>query len=167
MPVGAAEEWDLFLRLSRATTRIRRVPHCLYHRDETTRLAPPGPDDAEPVLRDHFQTLGLEAAVTRTGGLARVSWDIQGQPTVSIVIPNRNAAAVLKQCVTGLLDGTSYPRRELVIVDNASTEPEVLALYQSIERGGLGRIVDFNRPFNFSAACNAGAAAARGDCSFS
>ena len=70
---------------------------------------------------------------------------------------------VLKQCVTGLLEGTSYPRRELVIVDNASTEPEVLALYQSIERGGHGRIVDFDRPFNFSAACNAGAAVARGE----
>jgi GT2 family glycosyltransferase len=159
---GTSEEWDLFLRLSRETSRIRRVPHCLYHREETD-LARSSPDDAVPVLQNHFQRLGLEAAVTRTGSLARVSWDIQGQPTVSIVIPNRNAAAVLKQCVTGLLEGTSYPRRELVIVDNASTEPEVLALYESIERGGHGRIVDFDRPFNFSAACNAGAAVARGE----
>ena len=139
---GSAEEWDLFLRLSRETNHIRRVPHCLYHREET-RLAPSGPDDAEPVLQNHFQRLGLEAAVTSTRSLARVSWDIQGQPTVSIIIPNRNAAAVLKQCVTGLLEGTGYPRRELVIVDNASTESEVLELYRSIERGGHGRIVAF------------------------
>jgi GT2 family glycosyltransferase len=160
---GTVEEWDLFLRLSREPTRIRRVAHCLYHREETAGLDPRGADDAEHVLHNHFQQLGLEAAVTRTGGLARVSWDIQGQPTVSIVIPNRNAAAVIKQCVTGLLEGTSYSRRELVIVDNASTESEVLELYQSIERGGHGRIVAFDRPFNFSAACNAGAAVARGE----
>ena len=92
-----------------------------------------------------------------------MSWDIQGQPTVSIVIPNRNAAAVLKQCVTGLLEGTSYPRRELVIVDNGSTESEVLELYRSIERDGHGHRGPFDRPFNFSAACNAGAAVARGE----
>jgi GT2 family glycosyltransferase len=160
---GTAEEWDLCLRLSREAIRIRRVPHCLYHRDETTLPAPPGADDADSVIQDHFQKLGLEAAVTKTGSLARVSWDVQGQPTVSIVIPNRNAAAVLKQCLTGLLEGTSYARRELVIVDNASTEPEVLSMYQAIERGGHGRIVAFDRPFNFSAACNAGAAVARGE----
>jgi GT2 family glycosyltransferase len=82
---------------------------------------------------------------------------------VSIVIPNRNAAAVLTQCVSGLREGTSYPDRELVIVDNGSTEPAVLELYRSLEREGRAVIVPFDRPFNFSAACNAGAAAARGD----
>lgn len=82
---------------------------------------------------------------------------------VSIVIPNRNAAAVISKCVNGLLHGTSYPRREVVIVDNGSTEPEVLELYRSLERQGRGVVVPFDRPFNYSAACNAGAAAARGD----
>jgi GT2 family glycosyltransferase len=101
--------------------------------------------------------------VTRSDIASRVIWDVQEQPTVSIVIPNRNAAAILKQCVSGLVEGTSYPRRELVIVDNGSTDPEVRELYRWLEREGLGRIVPFDRPFNFSAACNAGAAAARGD----
>jgi GT2 family glycosyltransferase len=82
---------------------------------------------------------------------------------VSIVIPNRDAARVLKQCVKGLLHETSYPDIELVIVDNGSIDPEVVELYRSLEREGRAVIVAFNRPFNFSAACNAGAAAARGD----
>jgi GT2 family glycosyltransferase len=156
-----AEEWELFLRLSRSDARICRVPRCLYHRDETA--AHGEEEQAEAVLQDHCRDLGLRVAVTASRSASRVVWDIQGQPTVSIVIPNRNAAAVLKQSVHGLCQDTRYPRRELVIVDNGSTDPEVLELYRSLERDGVGRIVPFDRPFNFSAACNSGAAAARGD----
>ena len=40
----------------------------------------------------------------------------------------------------------------------------MLALYDTLERSGQGRVVPFpGRPFNFSAACNRGAAAARGE----
>jgi GT2 family glycosyltransferase len=156
-----AEEWDLFLRLSRGTTRIRRVSRCLYHR-----AAPDMPcqrDQAEAAISDHCEQLGLSVAVSQSAVGYRVVWPVYSQPTVSIVIPNRDAAAVITQCVNGLLYGTSYPRRELVIVDNGSTEPDVLELYRSLERQGCAVVVPFDRPFNFSAACNAGAAAARGD----
>ncbi len=156
-----AEEWDLFLRLSRSSTRIRRLPRCLYHRDDTTVSS--ADDQAEAVVKDHCQELGLQVAKTKHLGQSRVTWNIKGQPTVSIIVPNRNAFDVLGKAVRGLCHDTTYPHRELVIVDNGSTDPEVLELYRSLERDGFGRIVPFDRPFNFSAACNAGAAAARGD----
>ncbi len=158
---GGAEEWELLLRLSRSPGRIRRVPRCLYHRVDS-RL---GETDAgaKAVVEDHCRALGLRPMVTKSAGALRVSWDVPQQPIVSIVIPNRNAAAVFKQCVAGLLEKTAYDRRELIVVDNGSTEPEVLELYRSLERRGAARIVPFDRPFNFSAACNAGAAAASGD----
>ncbi len=130
---------------------------------ETKRTVPEAGDRAQAVLHDHCEALGLQVAVTTSGGLSRVAWDVQGKPTVSIIIPNRNAFAVLSKAVDGLCHHTSYPRRELVIVDNGSTEREVLDLYHALESDGSGRIVPFARPFNFSAACNAGAAAAHGD----
>ena len=86
------------------------------------------------------------------------------QPLVSIVIPNRNAAAVLTVCLRGLLHET-----QLSAPSNSSSSTTVRpsrrcsGLYRTIEDGGHGRIVPFDRPFNFSAACNAGAAAARGE----
>ena len=159
---GGAEEWDLCLRLSRQTSRIQRVPRCLYHRDATNR--PLGVAQEEAAIRDHCGQLGHSVEVSRSASGYRVVWPLQQQPLVSIVIPNRNAAEVLTQCVNGLLDGTSYAHRELVIVDNGSTDPAVLELYRSLERADRGVIVPFDRrPFNFSAACNAGAARARGD----
>jgi GT2 family glycosyltransferase len=155
-----AEEWDLLLRLSRAATRNRRVPRCLYRRDDTT--VPCGRGGEEAAIRDHCEQLGLEVAVSRSVGGYRMVWPARSQPTVSIIVPNRDAPAVITQCVSGLLHGTSYPRRELIIVDNGSTEPEVLELYRSLQKQG-GAVVPFDLPFNFSAACNAGAAAAHGD----
>ena len=160
---GRAEEWDLFLRLSRRTTRIRRVPSCLYHRDETDRASRNGQEERETPVRDHCAALGLEAAVSKLDAGCLVDWPVRGQPLVSIIVPNRDAAAVITQCVNGLLHGTRYRHLELVIVDNGSVEPEVIELYRSLERDGCGVIVPFDRPFNFSAACNVGAAAARGD----
>ncbi|HYK90620.1 MAG TPA: glycosyltransferase family 2 protein [Acidobacteriota bacterium] len=44
-----------------------------------------------------------------------------GQPLISVVIPNHNGAAHLETCLSSLLRCT-YPRFELVFVDNASTD---------------------------------------------
>ena len=151
----SAEEWDLFLRLSRSAARIQRVPLCLYHRDETARTDDPIlPAVNDTAIRDHWEALGVTGVATRSRAGSRFVWDVQGQPMVSIVIPNRNAAAIFGQCVTGILERTNYRRCELVVVDNGSTEPDVLELYRSIEREGHGRIVPFDRPFLLSAACN-------------
>ena len=157
------EEWDLLLRLSRSDLVAHRVPRCVYHRRHTGKPADIVP--ADPVQRDHIQALGLSAtpAAADAGRGSRTAWSIQGDPLVSIVIPNRNAGEVLATCLKGLLQGTPSPRREIVIVDNGSTEPAVLALYRDLEETGAGRIVPFDRPFNYSAACNAGAAGAKGD----
>jgi GT2 family glycosyltransferase len=164
------EEWDLMLRVSRAARHIGRMAQCLYHRDDKVDdnvedpAAPPGRSRPGAAVRDHCDQLGLTAAVSEAGGRGRrIVWPVRGHPTVSIVIPNRDAAAVFTKCVDGLLERTAYEHRQLVIVDNGSVDPDVLSLYQSIEDGGRGVIVPFDRPFNFSAACNAGAAAASGD----
>src|SRR6185295_10222240 len=96
---------------------------------------------------DHCETLGLQVEVTRSADrLLRVVWDTGRQPVVSIVIPNRNAATMLAQCVRGLFERTNYQPLELVVVDNDSTETEVLELYRSIEREKRGIIVPFQRP---------------------
>jgi GT2 family glycosyltransferase len=165
------EEWDLLLRVSRTPPRIQRVTRCLYHRgetdvrDETDVHAGPGKGQGteEATIREHCEALGLDVAVSKSAGGCRVVWPVRGRPLVSIVIPNRDAPRVLKRCVTGLLHETRYPNIELVIVDNGSIDLEVIELYRSLEREGRTVIVPFDRPFNFSAACNAGAAAARGD----
>lgn len=49
---------------------------------------------------------------------------------VSHVIPSRNQASFIRRCIDGCLDQT-FPRREVIVVDGASTDgtPDVLASY--------------------------------------
>jgi GT2 family glycosyltransferase len=158
--IAGSEEWDLCLRLSRDTTGVRRIPRCLYHRRDA---AMPVDTAAVRVLSDRCEGFGANLVVSRVGDAWRSRWTPARTPLVSIIVPNRNAAAIMRQCARGLLENTDYPHRELIIVDNGSTDPETLALYARLTQTASARIVPFDRPFNFSAACNLGAAAASGE----
>lgn len=158
---GSAQEWEMLLRLSRSGASFRRVVGCLYHRHESG--AAVTLNDRDAVLLDHGKNLEVPLEVVGPLDAPRLRWRLERTPTVSVIIPNRNAFPVLKKCVDGILESTSYPNRELIIVDNGSTDRDVLDLYARLDRERRGRIVPFDRPFNFSAACNAGAAAASGD----
>ena len=107
-------------------------------------------------------------------------------PRVSVVIPTRDRAELLETTLRGLLRKTDYPDIEPIVVDNGSTEPETAALFARLaapphaetliepgnsnrrhaEEGGISdsriRILPSPGPFNFSALCNQGAAAATG-----
>jgi GT2 family glycosyltransferase len=83
-------------------------------------------------------------------------------PTVSIVIPNWNGAAHLRNCLDSL-ETLEYlhERVETIIVDNGS-EDESRAL---VEDGYPGvRLIELDENVGFAAACNAGARAASHDC---
>jgi GT2 family glycosyltransferase len=81
------------------------------------------------------------------------------QPEVSIVIPTRDGAALLGPCVESLRKLTDYPRYNIVIVDNGSTEADAVALLRKLSGEPGIHVVENSGPFNFSALCNEGARA--------
>jgi GT2 family glycosyltransferase len=103
---------------------------------------------AQPILRPAQPALVL----ARTGEL----------PTLAIVIPNRNKPELLERCVT-FLDFENRFRPELVVVDNASDEAAVRALYRDLDARYGARVVQMDRSFNFSCMINAGVANTRGE----
>ena len=78
-------------------------------------------------------------------------------PEVTIVIPTRDLADLLSECVRGLREKTEYPHYRVVIMDNGSTQPDALALLSDLRRMPRFMIVDRPGPFNFSALSNEGA----------
>lgn len=84
-------------------------------------------------------------------------------PKVSIIIPTRNALALLRTCIGSLTRLTDYPNYELLIINNQSDEPETLAYLQDLRDSGAARVLDYDQPFNYSAMMNLGAAQAQGE----
>ena len=167
--LGIGCEWDLHLRLAAAAVPVARLPSILCHRPEsnaTDRIAPDRPQAAQhrAVLAAHWQRQGITATVTtEPDGTLRSIWPIPDPPLVSIVIPNRDQPALLQTCLRSIQDGMHYPRIQVIIVDSGSTDPETLALYAREQAQNRIEVVWLAEPFNYSAACNTGARAARGD----
>ena len=84
-----------------------------------------------------------------------------GTPLVSVVIPCFNHGRYLTACVDHVRAQT-WPEVEIVVVDDASTEPETRAVLDELERAGDVRVI--HQPVNGgpSRARNAGIAASEG-----
>ena len=154
-------EWDLLWRIVEAAGEraIAHVPRILIHRAPTPRrqlLSHP------PHL--HFERAGM---VPVFEPLAPLTWRLRlplpsTAPRVTVIIPTRDHPALLAAAVDGVLDRTSYPDVELIVVDNGSEMPESRALLASLEQMPRVRVVHDETAFNFARLNNAAARLAKG-----
>lgn len=165
-----AQDWDLALRCSERTRAIYHIPRVLYHwrqvpgsaaRDANAK--PWALAGQEYALRTHLQRSGAQAEVVRLSSSdLHVVWPTSGH-LVSIIIPNRDCAELLRACLTSIMTHTTYPRYEIIIVDNGSTDPRTRAYYEELAANERVRLIPFAEPFNWSRANNLGATHARGE----
>ena len=85
--------------------------------------------------------------------------DSEIHPLVSVVIVNYNSGAYLEPCVRSVVQST-YPRKELIIIDNASTDRS-LAQVEALHPDAI--IVRNPGNLGYSGACNIGIAKAKGE----
>ena len=79
-------------------------------------------------------------------------------------MPTRDGIEILKPCVDAILSLTNYPDFELLVLDNQSSCKETLAYFDELtERDDRVRVLQYDKPFNYSAINNFGARHARGD----
>ncbi len=148
---------DLGLRLDIAVARgagpVRHVPRILAQ----TVGAPPTAAARAAALRRSG------VAILEPGGVPDLLWPLpEPAPLASIVIPSRDRLDLITRVCRGVLHETAYPAIELVIVDNGSTDPAVLAHYETLRTDPRVTILSDPAPFNFSRLVNAGVAASRG-----
>jgi GT2 family glycosyltransferase len=170
---------DLALRTAAATTpdRVRHLPAILCHRrSEKNAFQPENagrafrvPAFTQCVVRAYLDAHGFKDAIIEPSplipGSIRVIWPIPSpEPMVSVIIPTRDKADLLFQCVEGVLHRTEYSNLELLIVDNGSVRKETLQLLISLpEKDARVRILRRPGPFNYAALNNSAAAEARGE----
>ncbi len=160
---GAAWRYDLANQVAAASWpgRIWHIPAVLCHRA----VAPPDGAAVMAAAAAQLQRDGVAAQVVaaNTGGHRVVYALPEPAPSVSIIVPTRDHAALLAACADGLLNHTDYPRLELLLVDNGTTEPDALALLERLAQDRRVRVLRQPGGFNWSALNNAAAAVATGE----
>lgn len=166
-----SEDYDLALRCIEriSPAEIVHIPRVLYHaRQRFDGRGPVGTERRQAGLRavnEHLGRRGIEARAERLDDSPyhRVRYALPAErPLVSIIIPTRNAEALVRQCVESILRKTQYPCWEILLVDNGSDDPAALALFESLRAEGSIRLLRDDRPFNYSALNNAAVRQARG-----
>ena len=169
-----SQDHDLFLRLIEQTGGAAHLPQVLYywrvHAGSTS-----GGTDAKPyvaaaakkALTDHLSRTGRTGTVE--DGLFpstyRVKWDIEGDPKVSILIPNKDHTDDLEKCLYSIWSKTEWDNFEVIVIENNSTDPATFAYYKDAEKRyeGLKVVTWPEKGFNFSAINNFGRKAAQGE----
>ena len=169
-----SQDHDLFLRLIEQTGGAAHLPQVLYywrvHAGSTS-----GGTDAKPyvaaaakkALADHLSRTGRTGTVE--DGLFpstyRVKWDIEGDPKVSILIPNKDHTDDLEKCLYSIWSKTEWDNFEVIVIENNSTDPATFAYYKDAEKRyeGLKVVTWPEKGFNFSAINNFGRKAAQGE----
>ena len=160
------KDYDLVLRATERTDKIRHIPKVLYHRrapaDSSISADGSGTgDSAHRALSDALKRRGIDGSVE--DGLLpesfRVRPKIKGDPKVSLIIPTRDNGSLLKNCLESIERLTTYGNYEIIIMDNDSADPATLEYLDSTPH----RVIPFREPFNYSKINNVGVSMAEGE----
>ncbi len=93
--------------------------------------------------------------------LAQAARRAPALPRVAIIIPTKDRAQLLRNCISSIFENSDYDRTKLslVIVDNGSTAPEACELLTELETNPAITVLRHPGPFNYAFLCNQGAAA--------
>ncbi|HJB68433.1 MAG TPA: glycosyltransferase family 2 protein [Candidatus Fournierella excrementigallinarum] len=174
-----SQDHDLFLRLTDRLdeTQIYHIPQVLYywrvHGGSTsggTAAKPYVARAAKKAIADHLERTGQRGEV-RDGlypSTYKVDYEIEGEPLVSILIPNMDHTDDLEKCLSSVYNKTSWNNFEVIVIENNSKEAATFDYYKKIAGPGgypRCRVVEYKAEggFNFSAINNFGRKAAKGD----
>ncbi|SIO59021.1 Glycosyltransferase, GT2 family [Burkholderia sp. GAS332] len=168
-----SQDYDLVLRcVERAGSKaVRHIPHVLYHwraHSESTAknvaVKPYAAVAGERALNEHFTRQDVVCRVEWVGNGYRAFYGLPATlPLVSLIIPTRNGLDLIRRCIESIVDRTTYPNYEILIVDNGSDDPEVLQYFTSLSTDARIRVCRDDRPFNYSALNNQAALQAKGE----
>ncbi len=161
-----AQDYDFLLRLSEKTDKIFHVREVLYHwrMSETSTAKSSGnksyTDDAGlKALQEHLVRCGLNAQAQSTdiNNVYKTTYNVEGDPLVSIIIPNKDSVEVLSRCIDSVEEKTDYRNFEIVVVENNSTDKKTFEYYKQVEaKYDNVKVVYWDGIFNYSQINNFG-----------
>ncbi len=171
-----SQDYDLALRCTETLARaqVRHIPRILYHWRaapgsvaQTAEAKPYAREAARRALQEHLQRrhiAGQVVACPEQAEAHRVIYKVPSPaPRVTIIIPTRDRAALLRQCVESIRTVTDYAAFEILLVNNGSTERDAIELLAQLATESGVAVLHDTEPFDFSRLNNLAAAQAGGE----
>lgn len=150
----------LVLSIVKSAKQIIHIPEVLCHFLQH----PVEWRDAEPLSMPYYgpriEVCDLTSAKSHYPELYAVP---QIAPKVSIIIPTRDRAKLLKNCIDSINRHAYTFEYEIVVLDNRSSEREALTYLNQLSANGVAKVLAANFPFNWSALNNYGIKHCDGD----
>lgn len=153
-----SDPWERAFYATARTNAIVHIPRVLYHRRASS-----SPARLDAIQR-HLESTGRHSVEVRASidGQVEARWSCR-ERLISIIIPSRDQPALIETCLQGLFTKTDYPQIEVIVVDTGSVQQATFDIYEHYARHPRFRLMSYSGEFNFSKACNLGAADARGE----
>jgi len=179
-----SQDHDMILRLTDKAKNVVHVPKLLYYwRSHAGSVASDisaksyAIEAARGAVADHLRTHGYEHfKITSTRAfetIFKISYEIKGEPKISIVIANKDHVDDLRRCISSIREKSTYENFEIVVVENSSETEEIFAYYSELTNDkfnktmkhgdmtmsddGVIKVVKYEGEFNYSAINNLGA----------
>ncbi len=180
-----SQDHDMILRLTDKAKNVVHIPQLLYYwRCHSGSVASNigaktyAIEAARGAVAEHLKSHGFSHfKITSTRAfetIFKISYELIGNPKISIIIPNKDHREDLERCITSIKEKSTYDNYEIVIVENNSTEDSIFDYYSSLTGGrkiqdetdakngfvtspdGRTKIVKYKGKFNYSAINNLG-----------
>ncbi len=169
-----SQDHDMILRLTEEAKNVQHIPKILYYwRSHPASVAADinaktyAIDAAKRAVHDHMRDYyGIEVEVESTRAfptIFQVKYPINGQPLISIVIPNKDHVEDLRRCIGSILEKSTWKQVEIIVVENNSQEQSIRNYYRELEQVPQVQVVTYEGEFNYSRINNYGVTFAKGE----
>ena len=169
-----SQDHDMILRLTEEAKHVCHIPKILYYwRSHPNSVAADigaktyAIDAAKRAVHDHMRDYyGIEVEVESTRAfptIFQIKYPINGEPLISIVIPNKDHVEDLRRCITSIEKKSTWKNYEIVVVENNSVEQRIRDYYKELESDPKVKIVTYEGGFNYSSINNVGVKETKGE----
>ena len=169
-----AQDYDFIFRCTEAARKIYHIPKVLYHwrcHQNSTASNPESKmyafEAGARAIKAHFERLGIGVESVEKGvdyGIYHTRFVLNGEPLVSVIIPNKDHHQDLDLCIRSLIEKGTYKNLEFIVIENNSTEEATFSYYEQIQKEFPNvKVVTWKEGFNFSAINNFGVQFAKGE----
>jgi len=170
---NGAQDFDFILKCIERTERVEHIRRVLYHwrsyENSTSKdtgnknYAMQAGADA---INAHYARMGIRghAVPAAVGGWYESKYELDSEPLVSVLIPNKDHTDDLEVCLNSIFNRATYKNLEVIVIENNSTDAATNRYYDGmLQKYPKVRLVRWPGIFNYSAINNFGFAASHGD----